>query len=180
MESDALFFGGQFATVALDPAMSVMFDSMASRLEFLSTDARQSFEKQLIATWAESLETFEKENVLADATRPLWPQLSEDTKKMLIRWFIGFLNSYRRPSFAQYRLARDVVTNKQNAALVNDVLCAVLKGEHDKLKVSEKDPDWRRDMLRISFDNLAKTLGETFDRALDSVAPAVGKAQPVA
>jgi hypothetical protein len=169
--SDRLFFVEQVALLALDPSATAMFRAMANRVGSLSADNLTRFEAILLAAWREHLGEYDDENQLAEVTRPVWSGLSDGTKCIFLRWFISFVNSQRRPGFAQRRLARDMLLQTENQTLTDEVLRTVLKEEFEGLKEYAHEPNWRRKLLEHLFENTKKVLNARFDTALDAVAP---------
>jgi hypothetical protein len=173
LQSDRLFFGNQVALLLMERAAVPMFQAMSTRLGVLSEPSRSRFEEILREAWSEHSGDFDKENQLAEITRPLWAGLSDATKRILLRHFVGFINSHRRPGYAQHSLARDMLDKPENGALVDEVLRDALTEEFERLRESAQDPNWRRKLLEHLFDNTKNLLGERFDRALDAVAPMI-------
>lgn len=170
LDVDREFFENVFPVTILDPAYEALHGAMATRLPFLSQPLRETTGSVLLAAWGENEGEYEKENVLAAVTDPLWPGLSTATRHTLLRMFVRFVNSYRRSNFPQMTLARRKVKDPANKSDLDVILAEMVREEMEKMADPDADLAWKKKWTLHSFENVGKLIGtDEMTAIVDSV-----------
>ncbi|HEV3023778.1 MAG TPA: hypothetical protein VGX76_14990, partial [Pirellulales bacterium] len=97
-----------------NPYYRRMVEYFAPRYQYLPADEKAKCEQRLTRQWDKVIDDWMSENRMAEATRPLWDHLGDETKKHLIGHFVGFVLSNRGTRHEQYRLADFVLENPES------------------------------------------------------------------
>jgi hypothetical protein len=114
--ADTAFFVTKLSRDFQSPYYGPMTEYFEDRYAYLPESERGTVEERLTRQWAKVIDDWMAENRMAKPTSLLWNNLSKDTKKQLIRHFVGFVLSHRRPNHEQYRLARKVLGMSESRA----------------------------------------------------------------
>jgi len=157
-----------------DLAYTPVFSAFATRFSFLTPTARITAENVLLAAWDDSFGLYEKENVLATITAPLWPHLTQETKRKLFHFFITIVNSDRRSGFQQVELAMTLLHAQDDADLRDEVLQETVQSEVTKLLGYEgEDGPSARKWIKRSFTRVFDLIPEeTVSRIIATSIPA--------
>lgn len=116
------------------------------RFKYLPKEKSTQFGKRLSAQWNKVEGNYDSENKLAYITEFVWESLRPQTKKSLIKIFISFIDSGRRPNFPQMQLAHRILSNipkKITHPITKEILKENIRYwfEDDR-----KEKDWKEKM----------------------------------
>ncbi len=103
-----------FKELSINFKSSVLLDFIdyfSNRFQYPDIQFCNIIGKRLLKQWDKSIGSYDSENVLSNITDPFWPSPDSKTKESLMKIFLSFIDSCRRPRFPQMQLANKLYGN---------------------------------------------------------------------
>lgn len=124
LEADWTLFNS-FSKGFINSPLRPFNEIFSDRLKLLSTKERETFSERLLRQWDGIVGDYNKENELAEITKPLWGYLEKSVKSKLLTIFVSFVVSSRVPRYPQVRFADECIRNANNEDL-SAAVCELL------------------------------------------------------
>lgn len=173
---DVKYWDEIFASTILDSSYESIHAAMAERFPASPVPRKNSTEDALLAAWRDTDSNYENENILANVTKPFWKHLSSPAKQQLLRMFVVFSISNRRPNYPQMSLARAAISDESNKCELDAALLEVVQAEFKTRDTPDADLTWRKKWTLRSLEKVGELVGrEKLNEIVDSVSSASAK-----
>ena len=140
------FYYEELSINFVETVFSDLIEYFAVRYKTLGKEENDIFNKRLINQWIKSIGDYNSENTLANITDPIWPYLGLTTQNNLIKIFLSFVDSGRKPHFPQMKLASKILS-ELNQTRTDPLVKELLKENISRwFKDDRKEKNWKEKM----------------------------------
>lgn len=155
LDSDWFYFD-ELSTNFLETPLKELLSYFAGRFSFLQQKERDKFGKRLVSQWDKNLGEYVSENTFAEITKPLWDDLDTSTQEKLLKILLSFVDSSRRESFPQMKLAFSVLGKTDNK-LLEPIVEEILEENISRWYEDEiGDEEWQKKIINWHSRQYAK------------------------